>query len=179
MKRLLILLAGLVWALPAWAEMTLEGEAVQGGLIVGTVPPGSRVTLDGKPLRVSPDGRFVFGFHRDDTGESRLEAHLPDGSTQTEELAIRERDYDIQRINGLPQNKVTPPESVLKRIRADADQVRAARKIDTPETWFTGGFIWPSKGRISGVYGSQRGAFFNSQAGVQQFTEYTLARPIP
>ena len=33
---------------------------------------------------------------------------------------------------------------------------REARKLDAERTDFLTGFIWPAKGRISGVYGSQR-----------------------
>ena len=57
---------------------------------------------------------------------------------------------------GCPPKLVTPPDDVIARIRADAGAVRAARAIDTPEPMFLSGFTWPAKGRISGVYGSQR-----------------------
>ena len=42
--------------------LTLEGDLVQGGLIVGRVAPGSLVWADGRRLRVSWDGVFIFGL---------------------------------------------------------------------------------------------------------------------
>ena len=61
-------LFALFLALPAAAgggDVKLEGDLVQGGLILGKTLPGSRVTLDGQAVMVSPEGRFVVGFHRD------------------------------------------------------------------------------------------------------------------
>mgnify|MGYP006970150167 CR=1 FL=1 len=42
----------------------LQGELIQGGLIWGTVAPGSRVTLDGQSLDVMADGNTVARFGR-------------------------------------------------------------------------------------------------------------------
>ena len=44
----------------------------------------------------------------------------------------------------------------MERIRREAALVKATRKLDDPRTDFLDGFIWPSQGPISGVYGSQR-----------------------
>ena len=79
-----------------------------------------------------------------------------DGNTMKTTLSPEQRDYKIQRIDGLKSAMVTPPASVLARIKADGEAVRAARKIDTPLGDFWQGFDWPAHGRISGVYGSQR-----------------------
>ena len=80
----------------------------------------------------------------------------PDGKEETWTLTIRAREYDIQRIEGLPRKMVTPPAETLARIRAESAKVRAARDIDSAEIHFSVPFIWPAKVRISGVYGSQR-----------------------
>ncbi len=71
-------------------------------------------------------------------------------------LTIAARQYDIQRIDGLPPSQVTPPESVLARIRDDNRQVGQARAGRLKRTDFLQPFILPSLGRLSGVYGSQR-----------------------
>ncbi|MFZ9134526.1 MAG: M23 family metallopeptidase, partial [Candidatus Puniceispirillaceae bacterium] len=80
----------------------------------------------------------------------------PDGNMMTSNLTPRQRDYNIQRIDGLNQTMVTPPANVLARIKADSKAVRAAREQETPLGDFWRGFDWPALGRISGVYGSQR-----------------------
>jgi len=138
------------------ARLTLSGQFTQGGLITGRTAPGTVIRFAGRTVRVSGDGLFIIGFHRDDPAEMTLEARFPDGETDRLLLPVTGRQYDIQPINGLPQNKVTPPESVLARIRADAAAVRAVRNRDSDIPWFTEGFDWPARGRISGVYGSQR-----------------------
>ena len=81
----------------------------------------------------------------------------PDGRRERRVLKVKRCQYDIQRIDGLPARKVTPRgEEDLARIRAEVRMVKRARAIDDPRTDFLSGFRWPVKGRISGVYGSQR-----------------------
>jgi murein DD-endopeptidase MepM/ murein hydrolase activator NlpD len=77
------------------------------------------------------------------------------------ELTLRPRDYQIQRIEGLPQKMVTPPAEALKKIRRQGKIKRAARAQSVRQTWFAEPFVWPVEGRISGVYGSQR--FYNGE----------------
>jgi murein DD-endopeptidase MepM/ murein hydrolase activator NlpD len=124
--------------------------------VVGTVPAGSIVTLDGRRVRVGADGVFVFGFAHEARAKHSLVAVLADGRRETREFVLDKRTYEVQRIDGLPPDKVTPPASELPRIRAETALIVAARNHDTPSPWFRGGFVWPAKGRISGVYGSRR-----------------------
>ena len=79
-----------------------------------------------------------------------------DGRIERRVIEVAPREYRIQRIDGLPREKVTPPEAVLARIREEGARVAAARANDDPRTDFRDGFVWPLTGRISGVYGSQR-----------------------
>ena len=134
----------------------LSGQVLQGGLVIGTTEPGAQVSLDGRAVRVSADGRFVFGFGRDKTGEVVLEIRIPRGATEQRTLKIEKREYRIERIDGLPPKMVTPPPDVLKRIKRENKLIAAVRREDTPQSWFADQFRWPASGRISGVYGSQR-----------------------
>jgi len=143
-------------ASPAEQRLILEGSFVQGGLVVGHVPPGSAVSVDGQPVRVSADGVFLTGFHRDAPERSELRVRYPDGSQERRVLTIERREFQIQRIDGLPPKQVTPSKKDLERIRREAAMARKARERDDPRTDFLTGFIWPLEGRISGVYGSQR-----------------------
>ena len=152
----LVFFVPLLAVFSAKADLVLEGRLTQGALIQGKVDPGARVILDGEAVRVSGDGDFLIGFGRDHGPESRLEAIYPDGRRETRRLEVAAREYDIQRIDGLPPGKVTPKPEDLKRIREDAARVGRARATDDPRTDFLSGWIWPSEGRISGVYGSQR-----------------------
>lgn len=158
-KRVLssmLLLVGLVAASQLQADPMLSGPRIQGGLLTGKTVPGSKVEVDGDPIRVSADGTFLVGFSRDHSDQSTIVVTHPDGTQQTETVDVAKREYQIQRIDGLPKRKVTPNEADLKRIRDDIAQAKRGRSRDDDRQDFLSGWIWPVEGRISGVYGSQR-----------------------
>jgi hypothetical protein len=97
------------------AAFELEGQAVQGGLVFGKAAPGSTVTLDDRRILVSAEGRFLFGFGRDDTGSVSLEVREPGKEPVRRTLDIAPREYNIERVDGLPPATVTPPPEVLER----------------------------------------------------------------
>jgi murein DD-endopeptidase MepM/ murein hydrolase activator NlpD len=136
--------------------LELQGDAVQGGLIFGQAAPGSTVTLDDRQLLVSDDGRFLFGFGRDDAGSVSLEVRAPGEDPVRRTLEIAPREYDIERVDGLPPATVTPPPEVLERTRREAALVAQARTRRDNRTDWAEGFSWPAQGRLSGFYGSQR-----------------------
>jgi murein DD-endopeptidase MepM/ murein hydrolase activator NlpD len=138
------------------SALELTGDFVQGGMVVGKTDPTARIFFDGDPVRVSPDGIFVIGFGRDAPRTGLLEKRTGSGDGIHKPLLIEKRDYQIERINGLPPRKVEPSPSDQKRIRKEVAMVKQARSWDAPRTDFTHSFIWPVKGRISGLYGSQR-----------------------
>ena len=162
-RRLFLLAMTLLALLPpasapvaAETGVRLDGPRRQGGLLRGRVPLGSTVEYEGDTVRVSADGWFLVGFGRDASPEAELVVVYPDGRRERRVLKVERREYDIQRIDGLPPSKVTPSEEDLARIREEVRVVKQARTIDDPRTDFLSGFQWPVKGRISGVYGSQR-----------------------
>ncbi len=149
-----VLVAGLTpLAAPAFE---LDGEPVQGGLMLGRAEPGSSVTLDGTPVMVSPQGDFVIGFGRDDRGSLELRVREPGNGTSVRELAVAAREYDIEHVDGLPPKTVTPDPGDLDRIREEAAMVAGARSRRDDRADFAAGFAWPASGRLSGFYGSQR-----------------------
>lgn len=156
--RAALLLALAASALPAWAEdaITLTGALSQGGFARGEAPPGTRVTLDGNPVRVAPDGRFILGFGRDAPAAMSLAASFPDGRSTTQEIRLERREYEVQRINGLPPLMVTPDSTLMTRIKAELAKIRGARATESDELAFETPLEWPATGPISGVYGSQR-----------------------
>lgn len=146
----------LLLAATAAGAAELSGEPVQGGLMFGRAAPGSQVFLDGREIIVSDDGRFVIGFGRDETGERELRVRSPDGGEEITKLAVAPREYRIERVDGLPPRTVTPDPEAAARIRREAAMVARARGRRDEHADYTSGFDWPAKGRISGVYGSQR-----------------------
>lgn len=138
------------------SALTLTGAMTQGSLIIGRTLPGAKVRFDGKALSVQADGQFAFGFGRDFGASAVIDADLPDGRKLSRTLSVAPREYDIQRIDGLPDSMVSPPQDVLDRIARENKAVGAARSFDTPQSWFAEKIDWPVTGIISGVYGSQR-----------------------
>ena len=136
--------------------LEFDGQFTQGGLVIGRTTPGSQVFVDGTPVRVSPAGDFVMGFGRDAAPEVEIRVVSPSGGSETERIGVKDREFKIQRIDGLPPKQVTPDPEVVKRIRAESALIKDARKIDTPTPHFKSGFAWPIHGVVSGVFGSQR-----------------------
>jgi murein DD-endopeptidase MepM/ murein hydrolase activator NlpD len=138
--------------------LTLSGNLTQGGLVWGKVAPGHSVTLNGAPLEVLEDGTTVAGFGRDAASSAELVVTGSEECRQT--LSIAQREYNIQRVEGVPQQTVTPPQEQLDRIARERALVGAAkaRRIERPDLLLDtlAGFVWPAQGPISGVYGSQR-----------------------
>ena len=118
-------------------------------------PPGSEATLDGEALDVMEDGTLLAGFGRDAAATAELVVTGEASCRQT--LTIAPRNYNIQRVEGVPQKTVTPSPQHLERIRREQVLINAARAQQLPrpdllEAALTG-FEWPSDGPISGVYG--------------------------
>lgn len=146
----------LVFFSSAATAVELVGEAIQGGLIFGQTKPGSVIMLDDTGIEISEDGHFVIGFGRDESGTRELRVDLPGGESFNKSMTVRPRDYAIERVDGLPPSTVTPDPAATARIREDARMVATARQHRDKKPYYTQGFIWPAKGRISGLYGSQR-----------------------
>lgn len=134
----------------------LRGNATQGGMLFGKTDPDAKVQLNNKTVRVAPDGQFVIGFGRDAAPKATLTITLANGESLRHTLAIKQRQYNIQKIEGVPSKTVTPSQEFLKRIRKESSQVGRARKTDSDKLFFLERFDWPLMGRITGVYGSQR-----------------------
>jgi len=148
----LILMSGAAVAEP----LTLAGDFTQGGLVVGSAGPGSRISLDGRSVPMTPDGKFLIGFGRDAAKQSTLTVTDVQGGVETRLLNVEPRTYKVQRIDGLPSRKVTPKPEDLARIKFDNAGIGKARASILVKAHFSSGFVWPVKGPISGVYGSQR-----------------------
>jgi len=124
-------------AMPAAAQerpirFSVTGSLEQGSLAMGSAPPGSVAALDGRPLRILADGRFAFGFGPNQTAASVVTVRYPDGGGDSKSFTPSVRKYDVQRVNGLPQNTVTPPPEVTARIAREVEEVFLARVSDTP-----------------------------------------------
>lgn len=136
--------------------ISITGEVKQGGLIVGKTNAKNLVTLNEKPLMVSRQGDYVFGFSRDDEQSYQLVITQPDGSASSKIFTPSKQDYKLQRIEGIKKSIMQPNPEAVARSQQDSKKIKEARKISSDYTNFAKGFIPPIKGTITGVYGSQR-----------------------
>ena len=155
-----LMLAGVLMSGPAAADtqvpIVFPEHVQQGSMVIGRVPPGSRVVHAGRTLGVTDYGTVVFGIGRDAAGNSDVSVTPPGGQPRTVEIRVTPRDFPVERINGVPPKTVSPPPKIAERIRREQAGVSQARTRDERITDFTEDFIWPVKGRISGRFGNQR-----------------------
>ena len=132
-----------------------KGKFLQGHYIIGLTDPSAQIIIGNKKVKVSDDGYFVFGIDRDRKFDLII-TKIQDGKKEKIIKKVLKRKYNIQRIDGLEESKVTPPESVYKRIKKENNKIGEARSINSRLPFFKNKFIMPVEGIISGVYGSQR-----------------------
>jgi len=149
--RILAILIFIIITTPSFAT-TFKGKFIQGSFILGKTEPGSSVFIDKKKVRVTSDGYFAFGLGRDRKNDVVIKIN--------EKRIVKKvfkREYKIQRIDGLEEKKVTPPEEVYERIKRENKWIGEARSINTDLDFFKNKFINPLENAIvTGVYGSQR-----------------------
>jgi murein DD-endopeptidase MepM/ murein hydrolase activator NlpD len=136
-----------------------QGSFQQGSLLLGQLPEGYQASYNKQRLQVTPKGQFLLGLGRQANTVIELVLTDSEGIETTEQFNVRERQYVIQRIEGVPQKTVTPRPKDVERIRSDSWLVKQARKDRTESLDFLAGFQRPLDGPITGVYGSQR--FYN------------------
>ena len=132
--------------------VTFDGKFIQGSFILGKTDPNSKVIIDKKKVKVTSDGYFAFGLGRDRKNDVVIKIN--------EKKIVKKvfkREYKIQRIDGLEEKKVNPPEEVYERIKRENKWIGEARGINTDLVFFKNKFSIPVENAIiTGVYGSQR-----------------------
>ena len=137
------------------SAIEFKGKFLQGHYIVGITNPSAKIIIDKKRVKVSKDGYFVFGIDRDRKLYLVI-TKISDGKKERIVKKIYKRKYQIQRIDGLDEKKVTPPEEVYNRIKEENNRIGKARAKNSDLVFFKNQFIMPVKGIVTGVYGSQR-----------------------
>ena len=153
MQRILLILA-ILFSTNSFA-IEFNGKFIQGHFIIGKTEPNSKIIIGKKEVKVSKDGYFVFGIDRDRKFDVVI-TKIKEGKKEKIIKKVFKRKYKIQKIDGLPENKVTPPEEVYKRIKDENYRIGEARAINSNLIFFKNKFIMPVDGIITGVYGSQR-----------------------
>jgi murein DD-endopeptidase MepM/ murein hydrolase activator NlpD len=129
----------------------------QGGMLIGTAPDGTTaLALDGVPVPLSADGKFLIAFGRDHGPAATLIATRAGGAPVTDPLVVAPRAW---RLEELPIPKYQQPPAEFLKIRAgELVQIKAAREAAATirsDGWRQT-FQWPAHARISGLFGAQR-----------------------
>lgn len=144
-------------------RVSFPASISQGAMVLGKVPPGSRVEYGTRVLRTTAWGTVVFGIGRDETGPINVRVVTPSGQARLVTLTVTPRDWPVEQVNGVPPKTVKPPPDIAERIRMEQARVTAARLRDDDRADFAQIFIWPVQGRISGRFGNAR--VYNGQPG--------------
>lgn len=142
---------------PRGDDIAIGGAMTQGGWIVGLAPLGARsLTLGGVDLPFGADGRFFAAFDRDAGPSATLMATLADGSRTVLPLSIAPRAWKIEHVAVGPRPGAVPSAEYQRRRTIELARINAARRIDSGSQGWRQNFIWPARGRLSGLFGSQR-----------------------
>ena len=134
------------------SAVEFKGKFIQGHFIIGKTNPGSKILIDKKKVKVSKEGYFAFGIGKD----RKYDIIIIENNKRIVKKILK-RKYNIQKIDGLPEKKVTPPEEFYVRIKKENKMIGDARNINSDLTFFKEKFIIPvNDAIITGVYGSQR-----------------------
>ena len=132
--------------------VTFNGKFIQGSFILGKTEAGSKVFIDKREVKVTPDGFFAFGLGRDRKNDIIIKIN-----NKKIIKKVLKREYKIQKIDGLEKTKVNPPEEVYERIKKENKLIGRVRSLNSDLTFFKEKFIIPVENSIiTGVYGSQR-----------------------
>ena len=156
LNKVLILFILIIYSNQNLNAVEFKGKFIQGSFILGKVDSNSKVTIDKRSVKVSKDGYFAFGLGRDRKNDVIVKV-FTGNKTKIYEKKVFKRKYKIQKIDGLPEKKVTPPKEVYERIKRENKIIVNAREIESDLTFFTKKFINPlDEAIVTGVYGSQR-----------------------
>ncbi|MEQ1549082.1 MAG: M23 family metallopeptidase [Chakrabartia sp.] len=134
----------------------LDRSPEQGRLARGFVPVGTkRLVIDGRDVAFATDRRFVVGFGRDYAASALMTAFLEDGRSVTSRMPVQPRKWITENLTRLPHH-AQPDAEFQARRPAELSQINAARRMVTDAKGWRQNFIWPTRGRISGFFGSQR-----------------------
>ncbi len=140
----------------AIGKFGLNRAPQQGSISLGQAPAGAkRIVIDGQQVQIAPDGRFLVGYDRDYGATTLMTAFLANGEAVSETLPVAKRWWKIESLNTLPHHS-QPDAEYARRRPTELSLINAARRKDNLSDGWRQHFIWPAKGRISGLFGSQR-----------------------
>lgn len=127
-------------------------------MALGRTAPRAELWVDETPVgKASAAGYFVIGFDRDAPALAALRVQS-DAGVNRHSFGVAPGDFDIQRIDGLPESQVSPSDpALLERIKVELARKTQAQTSRYDGDDFKSGFAMPLDSyRLSGKFGGQR-----------------------
>ena len=102
------------------------------------------------------DGVALVALHRDAPKKVMFTTISKTNNVKNYELDVAQTKWDIQRINGVAQSKVTPDKTATAEIKREQQDVGRSVTYFSADDGWKNGFIVPVEGKISGHFGNQR-----------------------
>ncbi|MBQ8436826.1 MAG: M23 family metallopeptidase [Alphaproteobacteria bacterium] len=132
------------------------GSLEQGGIVYGTAKGYTEIKIGERRFMVDDNGDFLLAFERDASKDLNMSLIKKDGTEKQQLLLLRTNKWDVQKISGISQKKVTPSANDLAAIKDERRQVQEAVSMVTKIPYWKNGFMQPLNGRVSGKFGGQR-----------------------
>lgn len=142
----------------AAADFEVCGDLRQGEFIMLKKMPekAQSILFDEREYPITKDGYAIIALGRDEKSKADLYLTAGDKAYGKLDFIVKQAVWDIQKINGVPQQKVTPDKSNDAEILREQKDVRRSLTVMQQGDFWRKGFIEPVKGRISGHFGNQR-----------------------
>jgi murein DD-endopeptidase MepM/ murein hydrolase activator NlpD len=139
-----------------FGRFLLSSRPAQGSMAIGQVPAGTqRLVINGQDVAFDRDGKFLVAFGRDHDANVVIAAYRADGQAVTERMAVAKRAWKIENLTTV-RRQSQPDAEFQARRPGELAQINAARSMNVASNGWRQSFTWPAKGRISGLFGSQR-----------------------
>ncbi|WP_437971523.1 M23 family metallopeptidase [Sorangium sp. So ce260] len=139
------------------SRLTVEGRAVQGGLLRAKLNGKlRRMAFPGHRVTVSDDGEFLIAFSRNAPAQEKLTITFDDGQVLEKLFDVEQRTFEVDKVDNLPENTVKLDMATRVKLTQSEKKLDAVRNKYTKKNCYKDGFIWPSKGPITSRYGQPR-----------------------
>jgi murein DD-endopeptidase MepM/ murein hydrolase activator NlpD len=132
------------------------GELKQGGFVYVKDENLKHIRFNEKFYNADENGVLPLAFEREQSFENEIIADYNDDTQKKFSIKIDKNDWDIQKIDGVQQQKVTPSDKDMEEIQKEGKDVKNALNTKIDNNGWLKNMLKPVDGRTSGKFGGQR-----------------------
>ena len=132
------------------------GELKQGGFVYVKDENLKHIRFNEKFYDADENGVLPLAFEREQSFENEIIADYNDDTQKNFSIKIDKNDWDIQKIDGVQQQKVTPSDKDMEEIQKEGKDVKNALNTKIDNNGWLKNMLKPVEGRTSGKFGGQR-----------------------